>query len=141
MRRYFLIYIVLAFFILSGSYALAAQPGGIGVILGYWENIDPYTRGLVAVEFTMIGDQLMIHAWGACHPDPCDWGEAPVILYSTGVSDPQARCGTADYDHGFSYARLGIKYDIVDDMITVFTYDEMKDARYNFRMKDQFMRE
>lgn len=140
MRKFFLICLMALICTLTGSYVLADQPGGADPLLGTWENVNPDTGGLVLAEFYMVGDQLMIQVWGACVPEYCDWGEASVILYSTSVADSQAKWGTAEYDQVPAYRRLGIMYNAYEDMVTIYTYSEMTDQRYNYRMTDEFVR-
>ena len=41
-----------------------------------WENsAEVEENGLAWLDITASGDQLSIHAWGNCQPNPCDWGE------------------------------------------------------------------
>ena len=62
---------VTAFLLLCGASAVTAQaPAVTNDLNGAWFNLNPQTRGLVRIE---IHDKK-IHPYGACHPDPCDWG-------------------------------------------------------------------
>ena len=42
---------------------------------GVWLNQDSRTRGVTKVEIRSEGRAILIHVWGACHPQDCDWGE------------------------------------------------------------------
>jgi hypothetical protein len=71
-------------------------------LLGDWGNINPDAGGLVRIVITEEAGQLVIHPYGACHPDPCDWGEAPATAYARNVSDEKAVAFDAFFDFGFS---------------------------------------
>jgi len=49
--------------------------------LGQWQNVETPALGdnLIRVQVTMetpeAGGRLVVHAWGRCQPDLCDWGE------------------------------------------------------------------
>lgn len=44
-------------------------------LAGMWKNQESNKRWLTRLEIRQ-GSELFIHAWGACHPSECDWGEA-----------------------------------------------------------------
>ena len=43
---------------------------------GSWLNNDPQTRDITRIVITRRGNDFEVHAWGACHPQDCDWGTA-----------------------------------------------------------------
>lgn len=44
-------------------------------LAGTWTNFSPEEQnGLIKLGITASGNQLSIHAWGACQPIDCDWG-------------------------------------------------------------------
>jgi hypothetical protein len=59
---------------------------GIEHFLGAWVNIDPNTRGVLKLYVSLVGQNVLVHAWGACHPTPCDWGEVKAEPYGSTVS-------------------------------------------------------
>jgi hypothetical protein len=61
----------------------------IGQFLGEWHNIDPNTRGIVRILITEGDGAIKVHVWGRCHPEPCDWGEAPAVPYAANVDAAQ----------------------------------------------------
>jgi hypothetical protein len=71
-------------FSLIGPPAMAAMNDFVGV----WNNKLQSTRGIPYVTFRRNGDQLMIHAYGACHPRACDWGEVAVQPFVPSVDTP-----------------------------------------------------
>jgi hypothetical protein len=70
----------------SAPVALAQAPAVIGSMNGTWVNVDPKTRGLVRIE---IRDKK-IHPYGACHPDPCDWGVLKAKVFAASVDSDSA---------------------------------------------------
>lgn len=44
--------------------------------VGHWENRDSHTRDVTSAEIRADGGEAKAHMWGACHPNPCDWGES-----------------------------------------------------------------
>jgi len=59
---------------------------GLEHFLGAWVNIDPNTRGVPKLYLSLTGQNVLVHAWGACHPTPCDWGEVKAEPYASTVS-------------------------------------------------------
>jgi hypothetical protein len=57
-------------------------------LLGNWHNVNANTRGIVRIEITNAGGATMVHAWGACHPKPCDWGSVRATRFAPNVSSP-----------------------------------------------------
>jgi hypothetical protein len=45
-----------------------------GPLAGNWVNDNPQTHGIAKLEVVQNGDAVTVHAWGACHPQDCDWG-------------------------------------------------------------------
>jgi len=43
--------------------------------LGIWVNSDPDTPGITKVEIRPANGTVLVHAWGTCRPQDCDWGE------------------------------------------------------------------
>ena len=49
--------------------------------LGQWQNVEtpPFGDNLIRVEVSAdtsaLGGRFLVHAWGRCKPDLCDWGE------------------------------------------------------------------
>jgi hypothetical protein len=44
--------------------------------VGAWTNEDPGTRGVTRVTVVNRNNKLVLHAWGSCYPQECDWGDA-----------------------------------------------------------------
>ena len=67
--------------------ALILVPASANLVelLGDWHNIDSRTRGLVRIVIAEAGGAITVHPWGACHPDPCDWGTVKATLYAPDI--------------------------------------------------------
>jgi hypothetical protein len=73
----------------------------LSALAGIWINVDPATRDIVKVILTPQGQGLVVHAYGACTPTPCDWGDASGVAYDASVSGGPAVAFTANYNFGF----------------------------------------
>lgn len=67
---------------------------------GIWTNRDKATRGLVKLVITVTDETIEVHAFGACHPAPCDWGNVSGIAYAQSVASRSAVAFTAIYNFG-----------------------------------------
>ena len=54
----------------------------IDKFLGYWENEDKDTNSITKVDIAKVGNNIVVHIWGKCYPDDCDWG-----ISTTDISD------------------------------------------------------
>jgi hypothetical protein len=70
-------------------------------LLGTWVNCDKATRGLLKLEITLTGKDVFVHAFGACHPTPCDWQKVPAMVYAENVCATPAVAFTAQYKFNF----------------------------------------
>lgn len=90
-----------------------------GALVGTWVNVNAATRDIVKVVIAGKGMGLTVHAYGACTPTPCDWGQVGAQGYAASVSGGAAIAFTADYAFGFKNTiltgRLHGAHLIVDD--------------------------
>jgi hypothetical protein len=49
-------------------------------IRGIWKNEDSNTRGVTKIVILRKNGETFVHAWGKCHPQDCDWGEAKATI-------------------------------------------------------------
>lgn len=88
-------------------------------LIGTWVNVNPATRDIVKIVLTNSGGALGVHAYGACVPTPCDWGQVTGQAYSASVAGGAAVAFTADYQFGFKRTiltgHLSGEHLIVDD--------------------------
>jgi hypothetical protein len=110
---------------------------------GTWKNTDANTRGLTTLSVRTAGESVWVHAWGACHPSDCDWGEVSGTSFAPAVSnDPagEAEKVTAVFETSFSNTLLTLSPADDDtleaDTRTRFTDDSGRSsyaATYTFR--------
>jgi Gram-negative bacterial TonB protein C-terminal len=89
-RRWFLV-LLLSF----ASIAMAADS-----VAGSWINENSGTGGVTRVVFRSEGAQLFVHAWGACQPRDCDWGEVQCASQGAGCE--------ATWDQGFATTAMQV---------------------------------
>jgi hypothetical protein len=70
-------------------------------LVGTWVNVNASTRDIVKIILTNNGGSLDVHAFGACSPTPCDWGQVKGQAYSASVAGGAAVAFTANYGFGF----------------------------------------
>jgi len=91
----------------------------LGSLIGTWVNVNTATRDIVKVVLSNNGGSLGVHAFGACSPTPCDWGEVSGQAYAASVAGGAAVAFTASYGFGFKNTVLTGHLDgqhlIVDD--------------------------
>jgi hypothetical protein len=110
---------------------------------GTWKNTDANTRGLTTLSVRTAGESVWVHAWGACHPSDCDWGEVSGASFAAGVSSEpagDAQKVTAVFETSFSNTLLTLSPADDDtleaDTRTRFTDDSRRSsysATYTFR--------
>jgi len=88
-------------------------PAGDGTVdptplAGTWLNTDKATRGIAKMILTNRGGVLLVHAYGACAPSLCDWGEVEGAAFSSSVSSSEGMAFTATYDFGFMETSLAV---------------------------------
>lgn len=94
-------------------------------LLGTWINCDHQTRGLVRVMIAAQGKEISIHGFGACSPEPCDWGVVNGIVYAANVASVPAVAFTAMYTFGFKQTtEVG---HLMNGALIVETFDHFTD--------------
>jgi hypothetical protein len=73
----------------------------LGSLVGTWVNVNAATRDIVKIVLTNNGGSLRVHAYGACSPTPCDWGQVGGQAYAASVAGGSAVAFTANYAFGF----------------------------------------
>jgi hypothetical protein len=77
-------------------------------LVGTWLNTDKKTRGIARLDLTQNNGVLKVHAFGACEPAPCDWGEVQGSTFSSGVESSEGMAFTALFDFGFMETFLAV---------------------------------
>jgi hypothetical protein len=112
---------------------------------GNWVNMDSNTGGLVRLEVLGTETNLRVHAWGACTPTPCDWGEVGAFAYGPNVSanlTSSARVISAQFVTSFSETLLLLR-PTGADQIQVETMTRFTDGsgRTGYTSVETFQRE
>jgi hypothetical protein len=92
--------------VLSATLALS-QPASatLGELLGDWHNVNASTRDIVRLEATEFKGAIDVHIWGACTPNPCDWGTVRAAPFAPNVETKLpagAQYLLADFNPGFA---------------------------------------
>jgi hypothetical protein len=102
--------------------ALAVAPAPL---VGTWINCDHATRNLVRVMIAANGNEITVHAFGACTPTPCDWGQVSGMVYAENVAVTPAVGFTATYTFGFKVTTIVGHLD--NGALFVETFDHFTD--------------
>ncbi len=105
-------------------------------LLGTWANCDAETRGIVRVELTRKGGDLQVQVFGACHPNPCDWGQVEGVAYAESVVDNEAVAFSASYDPGFADKLVTGHLDGRTLIVEVFTAFKDGSGRSNYYSRE-----
>jgi len=83
----------------AGATAMVVTPAPLA---GTWVNVNSSTKDLVKVVITASGSGMTVNPYGACVPNPCNWGSVAGTAYAANVSSSRAVAFSADFDFGFS---------------------------------------
>jgi len=75
-------------------------------LIGTWVNVNHETRDLVRVMIGLKGNDITVHAFGACHPNPCDWGQIVGRMYAETVATVPGIAFVAPYKFDFAEVTL-----------------------------------
>lgn len=75
-------------------------------LVGTWMNVDHATRGLIRMMIAANGNEITVHGFGACVPNPCDWGQVNGLVYADNVTSIPAVAFTATYTFGFKVTNI-----------------------------------
>ena len=84
--------------------AKAAAVVGSAGLVGTWNACDGATRNLVRIVIAAKGSGIIVQAFGACTPTPCDWGKVEGLAYAADVSSSAAVAFSAHYKFSFKEA-------------------------------------
>jgi hypothetical protein len=70
-------------------------------ILGTWVNCDLNTQGLIHLVLTAKENEITVHGFGACQPNPCDWGVVDGLVFADNVCSAPAVAFTTIYKFAF----------------------------------------
>jgi hypothetical protein len=75
-------------------------------LVGTWVNSEHDTRGLIRLMIALKGNQIHVHAFGACHPNPCDWGQVEARMFAETVASVPGIAFAANYKFEFAEVLL-----------------------------------
>ena len=85
-----------------------AAPVNPTPLVGTWLNTDKATPGIVQLILSVRNGVLVVRAFGACAPSPCDWGEVDGAVYSSGVDSDEGMAFTTRYRFDFLETILAV---------------------------------
>ena len=120
-----------------GAVAGAQAPVATNDMNGNWFNVDANTRGLVQIE---IHDNK-IHPWGACHPNPCDWGVLKAKSFAQAVDSGLAVALLSKQSTSFSHVEITLSLERDGRLrAEVFTHFTDNSGRADYRTANYFTR-
>lgn len=99
--------------------------GSTQLLQGKWVNTDANARGTEYFVLAERNGDFVVHGFGACEGEPCDWGEVSGLTYAEEVESTDATAFTAHYDRGF--ADTIIAGYLSDGTLTVGNWTTFKD--------------
>ena len=92
---------------------------------GTWHNVDQFTRSITKLSFGGDASSRTIHAWGACSPTDCDWGDTAFYPLRD-LADPVLARGFAIWEFGFVTIYLSVS--VEDHQLRVDTFNLFHDG-------------
>ncbi len=110
-------------------------------LLGTWINTNSAADGIVKVILATKTGALRVHAFGACDPNPCDWGEVNGAVFGESISSRDAMSFTAVYD--FAFMEVILQAYVVKGVLVIVSFTAFKDdsGRSNYVGKEFFYRQ
>jgi hypothetical protein len=110
-------------------------------LAGTWVNFDRKTQGIARIVVTGGNIGLRVHAFGACSPEPRDWGAVPASAFAGSVSASHAVGFCAFYDLGFVETMLAAYLN--KRLLVVDAYNQFRDGsgRSRYFLRDHFYQE
>src|SRR5262245_41060433 len=110
------------------------------IFTGTWLTTNSSTRGIVKMIIELRGGQLIARSFGACSPEPCDWGEAIATVFAEGPGSSKPLAFSAVYDFGFMSSHLQAK--VKKGVLVVAGFNRFQDnsGRSNYFSREFFYR-
>jgi hypothetical protein len=104
---------------------------------GFWVNEDTDTQSITKVDIDKVGDIILVHIWGKCHPTDCDWG-----IETTDISDASDGTLNLVWDQGFSIKTQELIL-LSDGRLKVITFCHFTDnsGRPDYESIEYFIKE
>ena len=113
----------------------------IASIIGTWVNVNAATRDIVRVVLSEQGGGLHVHAYGACLPTPCDWGDVAGQAYAASVSGGTTVAFSASDAFGFKTTILTGHLDGVHLIVEDFNVFEDGSGRSSYFAQGTFKKQ
>jgi hypothetical protein len=109
--------------------------------IGTWTNTNDSSRHKIArVVLTIRDGRLVVHAYGDCSPELCDWGEVEASVFADGIDSLTAMSFSAIYDFGFmeTYLQSNLKH----GTLVIASCNKFRDesGRSNYYTREFFYR-
>lgn len=75
-------------------------------LIGTWVNVNHETRDLLRVMIGLKANEITVHAFGACQPNPCDWGQVIGKLFAETVASVPGIAFVAPFKFEFAEITL-----------------------------------
>jgi len=101
--------------------------GATDRFVGEWKATG---HGITRIQVQLSNGQLRLHAFGACHPQDCDWGEVDAQAYAPNVSASvrdTTEVISAQFVTGFSRTLL-LAYPVGADQLRVEAFTVFTDT-------------
>ena len=110
------------------------------IFAGTWLTTNSATRGIVKMIVEVRGEGLFARTFGACSPEPCDWGWTVASVFTEGPGSSKALAFSAIYDFGFMQTHLQAK--VKKGVLVVAGFNRFKDdsGRSNYFSREFFYR-
>ncbi len=122
--------------------SLASQASAnLAQFAGKWQNTNPNTSGITALEVTVSGTNVKVHAWGKCHPTDCDWGTMQAYAYAPNAGgNLQATAQAISVVHKESFAERLLIIRPAGNELRVESYTRFTDSsgRTNYIGSEMF---
>lgn len=90
LRRVRSLAVLLTAGILAAALGAAPAAAKFDDLAGTWVNVDAATKGVVKLIVGGTAKEPTVQVFGACSPNPCDWGEVAGTAYATAAGDDLA---------------------------------------------------
>lgn len=94
-------------------------------LIGTWVNVNHDTRDLLRVMIGLKANEITVHAFGACHPNPCDWGQVIGRLYAETVASVPGVAFVAPFK--FDFAEVTVTGHLFQGAMFIETFTHFTD--------------
>ena len=85
----------------AGAGLAAKQMLDVSTLLGEWSNTNTSATGIARLVLSQTANGVVVRVFGAGHPEPLDWGEAPAETFADSPELVRGIAFTSFHDLGF----------------------------------------